>query len=377
MPDPTALKGDLNAGPADAPQGPSPLHATMALLLSFGVLGVIAYFTFDPGSFRQLVSRMNVWFLGIAVLTVVARIYLGGMRLRFVSNGKISAMGGVRGQLSWEFFSNVTPSAIGGAPLAAVYVSRNSDIRLGDSTAVMLFAMLLDQLWLAFCIPVLLGASTFFDVFPEKLGTVGTGALFTVFAGMLAWVVVFAYATLVRPDFLERIVNRIFRIRWLHRFQERARTEVVQLKRRANVLRAQPARFFIVGFLYTAVLWILRYLTLLFIVWCVVDDFDKILMLLRSAALLAGSLVMPTPGAAGGIEGLYALFIGPLIPESAIAPTLLTWRLMAYYIFVALGVYLTMHHVQRRKQDALEAQLPSENGAPQATPVETTPADQQ
>ena len=37
----------------------------------------------------------------------------------------------------------------------------------------------------------------------------------------------------------------------------------------------------------------------------------------------------------------------PLIPDALVAPTLLTWRLMGYYIFIALGAYLTVHHVHK------------------------------
>jgi uncharacterized membrane protein YbhN (UPF0104 family) len=55
---------------------------------------------------------------------------------------------------------------------------------------------------------------------------------------------------------------------------------------------------------------------------------------------------MPTPGGSGGIEGLYALFVGPLIPASLVAPTLLTWRLLGYYLFIAFGAYLFMHQLQ-------------------------------
>ena len=78
---------------------------------------------------------------------------------------------------------------------------------------------------------------------------------------------------------------------------------------------------------------------------------------------MLGAVVLPTPGGAGGIEGLYALMLGPLFPEALLAPTLLTWRLMGYYIFIALGVYLTVHQVHktiRRKKN--ERALAASNG---------------
>ncbi len=333
------------------PGRPSFAQVAVAVGLSLTVLLIIAYFTFDAGAFRSFFQQMNPLYLLVAVGTVGLRIIIGGKRLQFVSDGRIGYHMGLRGQLSWEFFSNVTPSAIGGGPFAALYVARDSDIRMGDSTAIMLFAMLLDQIWLAFCIPILLFSTLYINVFPDALGAVGTGAIMLVFLGMLAWLITFSYATLVRPDFLEKWIGKLFRIRWLRRFESRAETELRQLKRRAIVLRSQPPSFFLIGFAYTALMWILRFLTLFFVVWCVFDAFDKVLLLFRTAALLVGSLFMPTPGAAGGIEGLYALFIGPMIPAALLAPTLLAWRVMAYHVFIALGAYLTMFQVHRSRQD--------------------------
>ena len=278
-----------------------------------------------------------------------------GVRLRVLSENVANADSvartpdGERGSVAWDFMSAVTPSAVGGAPLAAYFVAKDNRIPVGEATAIMLFSMLLDQLWFAITIPVLLGASLVMDVFPQTLGRVGVGAALLYFVGMLAWVLAFAYTMLVRPDFLERLVNWLFSLRWLRRFQDRAAHEAQQLRSRAHILRDQPPHFYLMGLLLTAGTWMARYLTLVFIVWSVYAAADGLLLVLRTAAMLLGSLVMPTPGGSGGIEGLYAFFVAPLMPSAVVAPTLLVWRLLAYYLFIALGVYLTMHHVRRRR----------------------------
>ncbi|HMB93330.1 MAG TPA: hypothetical protein VKP65_20935, partial [Rhodothermales bacterium] len=68
----------------------------------------------------------------------------------------------------------------------------------------------------------------------------------------------------------------------------------------------------------------------------------------------------------------YALLLGPpLIPQALVAPTLLTWRLLGYYIFIVLGAFLSMHHMQqtiRRKQQA-ENNLPPSNGDGHSAPL--------
>jgi uncharacterized protein (TIRG00374 family) len=116
----------------------------------------------------------------------------------------------------------------------------------------------------------------------------------------------------------------------------------------AQMLRSQRPGFYVKGAILTLVPWISRYALSLFIIWSVYPGVDKLLVFLRSIALNLGSLAMPTPGGAGGVEGLYLLFLGPpLIPEALVAPTLLVWRLLSYYLFIILGLFVTLHYVQQ------------------------------
>lgn len=370
---PEAVPANGTAASATSPPikfGQTALH----ILLSLLVLGAIGYFTFDPGAFQQMLQTINPWWLLAAVGTVGLRVLFGGWRLSFISQGRLDLMAGIRGQLAWDFFSNVTPSAVGGSPFATLYIARDRNLPIGEATAFMLFSLLMDQFWLAAMIPLTLVAAFYLDVFPDTLGTVGTGAFVGYFLVMLTWVMVFGYATLVRPDVLQRLAARLFRFRLLRRFQERVIGELQKLGHHAELIRAQPLSFFLKGFLLTAGGWMARYLLGVFIVWSVFAEFDKLLFFLRTVAMMLGTMILPTPGGSGGIEGLYVLFLAPLMPKALVAPTLLTWRILGYYIFLALGIFLSMHQVQkslqRKRQDAKDEAAPSV-AAP--TPVSSAP----
>lgn len=364
--------------PAATPSSISFKRVFWPVLLSLVMLGVVAGFTFDPESFAEIVMRMNPWGLAAAVATLVVRVVAGGWRLSYISGGRIGLMAGVRGQLAWDFFSNISPSAVGGGPFAGVYVARDARMRIGEATALMLFAMLLDQLWFALTIPVVVVASFFVDVIPRSLGTIGAAAFLLYFGAMLVWVVGFGYATLYRPDLLERFARWVFRVKWLRRFRVHVEHEMRQLQRRARILRTQPARFYVNGMLLTALTWMSRYMLLFFVVWAVLDAFDGVLLLLRTAALMLGTIVLPTPGGSGGVEGLYALLIGPMLPKAAVAPTLLVWRVLGYYLFIGVGVFLSTHHVgqairRRHRAAAPDAAPEAEPGAPEPGPAENQP----
>ena len=283
-------------------------------------------------------------------------------------------MEGTRGQLAWDFFSNVTPSAIGGGPVATLYVAKDRGIPVGEAMAIMMFSILMDQLWFALSIPVVLAASFALEVIPASMGSVGLWTFIVVFVGMLGWAALFAYATLFRPSLMERLADRIFNFKYLSSFHDRVMDEMHMFTQRARALRAESLGFYLRGFLLTIGVWMGRYLLIVFIIWSVVPSFDKLLVFLRTIAMTLSSLVLPTPGGSGGLEGLYALFIGPLIPEALVAPTLFAWRFLGYYIFIALGAYLFLHQIQNLGTPASSTSTNGHEPEPTA-PISSTDTD--
>ncbi|MDT0631195.1 lysylphosphatidylglycerol synthase transmembrane domain-containing protein [Rubrivirga sp. S365] len=347
---PPAQGDPVESGAADVPAAPSVSLRPFAwsVALSAVVFGVIGYATFDPVAFRPFLRDARPWLLVAAVGTVVLRVVFGAWRLRVVSDGQIGLRRGVRDQIVWDFFAYVTPSAVGGGPFLAVFMARDRQLPLGEATSVVLFAMLVDQVWFALTIPVLLVAAVWLDVFPQALGTAGTAALLAFFVGYLAWVAVLAYGTLVRPDRMAGWVERLFRLRWLRRFAKRARGAMADMQARSRSLRSRSGGFYAKAFAVSLVPWICRYALAVCVIASVYPGVDQALVFARSAALQLGALVVPTPGGAGGVEGLYVLFLGPpLVPAALVAPTLLVWRLLSFYVFIGAGLVLVARHLAR------------------------------
>jgi hypothetical protein len=212
----------------------------------------------------------------------------------------------------------------------------------------MLFAMLMDQIWFALAVFILVTASLFVDVYPDALGTIGAGVFTTYFVAMMLWATFFAYSTLVRPELLQSFVRRIFKLKWLRRFQHRVEEELENWRERAKILRSQPPRFYMYGLVFAGIAWVFRYLVLFLIVSSVHHIPNAVQFIARTMAMLHLALILPTPGGSGGIEGMYALFFTePLIPKGFVAPTLLVWRFMAYYVAIGVGLVITTHVVDR------------------------------
>ena len=342
--------------PQDAPAGATNEPARVSLrplawssLLGLAVLAGIGAATFDAEAFGAFAADLRPSWLAAALATVAGRVVCGAWRLRHFSDGQIGWADGVRDQVVWDFFAYVTPSTVGGGPFAVAFIARDRQLPLGRATSVVLTAMLVDQVWFALTIPALLLAATALDVFPDALGTAGTGALLAFFVGYLVWVAVLAYGTLVRPDRLAAVVGRAFGWRPLRRFRDRAAEAMGEVEERSRVLRQRPAGFFATGFAITLVPWLCRYALAVCVLASVVPGLDAGLAFLRAAALQLGALAVPTPGGAGGVEGLYWLFLGPpLTPDALVAPTLLVWRFLSFYVFIAAGLALVARHVGGR-----------------------------
>ncbi|PAP74693.1 hypothetical protein B1759_17240 [Rubrivirga sp. SAORIC476] len=312
----------------------------LPVALSLAAVGVVLWATYEPGAFAKVRGTFNPWYLLGAVGAVALQITAGGLRLRYVSRGLIGSAAGIRAQLTWDFMSAVTPSAMGGAPFAAFFIAKENGLAYGQVTAVMLFTMIMDQIWFTLLIVTLYVSAIWLPVFPTTLGAAGIGTVAVYLAAMLCYFAFFAYATLFRPELLEWLAGKVVRLKWLRRFEEPVRRETRKLRNQAKILRAQSLGFYLIGAVYTLLYWAGRYGVVLLVALSFWRDFRHVLFVMRTAGLWLAGLAMPTPGGSGGIEALYVLYLSPLLPAGYGGPALLVWRALAYYGVLAMGLYV-------------------------------------
>ena len=327
-------------------------NIAFSFLLSTVVLVIVAWVTHEPGTYAAVKSSFRPGMFAAVVGIVVARVVLGGWRISYASRGHISLNGGIRGQLAWDFFSVVTPSVVGGGPIAAFFLARDQRISTGESTAVFLYLMVLDQLFFALTVPVVVIGSLFMPVLPASIGVVGTATIMAYFVVILLWVGALAYASILKPELLQRFANWIVRFKFLRRFQGRVERESELLSERSRAIRSQGPKYFLMCSALTLAVWIAKHMLVVLAIYCFQRNIDVVLVLLKSAALMLGSLIMPTPGGSGGVETLYAIFIGPVVDRPTLVPSLVVWRTLGYYIFLAAGAFLTMSHASTRRANA-------------------------
>ena len=336
--------------------------------ISGTAIAVVLWLTYEPGAFAAVRSTFNPWILLGAVGALGGQVAAGGLRLWHVSRGLLTARGGLRAQLTWDFMSAVTPSAMGGAPFAAFFVARENKVAYGEVTAFMLFVMLMDQLWFAVLIVVLYVSAIWVPAFPLNLGAAGIITVAAFLAGMLCYIAFFAYATLFRPELIERLAHWVVGFRWLRRFEGTVQRETRKLRRQSTVLRGQPLRFYLVGAGYTLVYWASRYGVVFLVALSFWRDFRHVLFVLRTAGMWLAGLAMPTPGGSGGIEALYMFYLAPLLPAGYGGPALLAWRSLAYYGLLVVGSFVAGGAVRALLAGEAPPADPPAPAAPAASP---------
>lgn len=70
-------------------------------------------------------------------------------------------------------------------------------------------------------------------------------------------------------------------------------------------------------------------------------DFFNFNIFARIILINTSALIVPTPGTSGGAEGLYAIFLNPVLPNGIIGAGILMWRLLVFYLPVIITGVLT------------------------------------
>lgn len=320
----------------------------IAISLSLSLIGlvVVLYYTYTPGTLERLqVKRLPG--LIIALLVALLRMWFSAQRLRHLSEMALSRMAAFRVSLVWDFASAVSPSTVGGAP-AATFAMAKENVSLGKSTAIVLYSVLLDQVWFAISIPALIILGFYFDIVPESVGIIGESVMLVMYLFLLGYAALLSYAVLINPASLKPVISAVFSLPFLRRFKDSVLSEVGNLEKTAFELKAQPPSFVAKAFFWTFWQWMGR----LWIPVIVILSFghtDPFLAFLRSFAMNLAGFFMPTPGGSGGIEGLFAIFMASLMERASyIGLAVFMWRFLTYYINIIIGIFAAMWYVKPR-----------------------------
>jgi len=307
------------------------LKATLfAALMSLVSIIFILYYT-DADISWELLSRVNGWFLLLAVALHVFSWMLYALRLKLLASmagHEITLPLSFRCTLASNFLAAITPSSAGGEPLR-IKVLADDGMSYGAATAVVISERLLDSIFFLTSLALFLMVSGFFAGFGLKVG-----AIFLVF--LLAFLA-FLRQLIIRPKRVARLME------WIKK-KTGNRAIILTIEREIWLFRdagiqlvRETMRCLPVLVVMTALIWFSDFLVPSALLAGMSQDPSILLSVTAQNILAIVGLLPLTPGASGiaelGMSYLYSTFVSPAL----LLPLIVLWRLITYFLNIVVG----------------------------------------
>ncbi len=322
-------------------------------------LGVVVFMfvrEFDPRAFDSMVfTWRSVLFLFFAVLLMMSRDIGYMIRIRVLTDNKLSWLQAFRVIMLWEFTSAVTPSAIGGTSVAILFINKEG-LSLGKSSAVVMATSFLDELYFVIMFPLLLLIVNVHRMF--AIGGVAGGSYLNEFFWFaiigysikFLYTLVISYGLFINPRGLKWLLLQIFRLSFLRKWRHNINEAGYEIIQSSKELVRKPFSFWLKAFGATFFSWTSRYwvVNMILLAFFVIPSIgEHFLIFARQLVMWIMQLIAPTPGGSGFAEVIFTRYLSDFIPVSdpAIAASIaialaLIWRLISYYPYLLMGVLI-------------------------------------
>ncbi|KUG17490.1 hypothetical protein ASZ90_012809 [hydrocarbon metagenome] len=307
------------------------LKATLfAALMSLASIIFILYYT-DADISWELISRVNGWFLFLAVALHVLSWMLYALRLKLLASmagHQIAFPLSFRCTLASNFLAAITPSSAGGEPLR-IKVLADDGMSYGAATAVVISERLLDSIFFLTSLAFFLMVSGFFAGFGLKVG-----AIFLLF---LLVSLAFLRQLIIRPKRVARLMEWIKKKTGNRAIVLTIEREIWLFRDAGIQLAKETMRCLPVLVVMTALIWFSDFLVPSALLAGMAQDPSILLSVTAQNILAILSLLPLTPGASGiaelGMSYLYSTFVSPAL----LLPLIVLWRLITYFLNIVIG----------------------------------------
>ncbi|MDX2302917.1 MAG: lysylphosphatidylglycerol synthase transmembrane domain-containing protein [Microscillaceae bacterium] len=302
-------------------------------------------------------AQVNYFWLGMALLVLLFRDLFYIIRIRYLTDKRLTWKGSFYTIVLWEFSSALSPSAVGGTAIASFLLLKEG-IGFGKSLAYVIVSAILDNSYFIVfgAIVLILNYSQVFpqgDIFHfENADPAYSTALkvtfYTSYTVITLYNLLMIYGLFVKPEFIKWLFVKITSIRWFKRWKRAALKQGEEVILSSAELKGKSWFYWATAIFSTILIWTSRY----FIVNCLISAFviispgDHTFILSRHVVLWVLLLIGITPGASGiaefAFKNFFIQFAGAL---SGIIAVL--WRVLTYYPYLLLGVIFLPRWVKR------------------------------
>ncbi len=302
---------------------------------------ILVAYLFITGEIRMLPQALtwprSAWIiLGVALMFVgwLVEAYILDVLARPIEH-PLAFGAALRSTFVLVFFNNVTPFSSGGQAMQSWSLWRHGGLPFGESIPLILNKFLLYQLVLSgCCVASVLYAWPLLDDAVVGINWI-VGLAFLVQLVILAALV----GMMVRPRTVRHVVGLVFSALKHTPLREkstaasaRITSELVVYEKSAGTLIKNPR-----DFLKLLLLTFVQLQFVLIVPYCICRAMGVTPPLLQclaaTAFVIMVSASIPTPGGAGGAEGMFAVIFSLFFPAgTSVAVAVLMWRVVTFYL---------------------------------------------
>lgn len=328
--------------------------------LGVGVFMIAREYSENPSVFSNLASLFTSYSflcLFIAFLFECNREFMYMYRLRLLTDDKLSWRKCFQIIMLWEFSSTVTPTSIGGSA-AALFILPMEGIAVGRSTAIVMLATLMDELFYIIITPIiilLIGSQTAFATefrfsvagwrFSE-INVFFIGYSFMMLLTLFILVAIFFYPNKFK-NFLYRLGKTRLLRRWEHKFKKTGDDILTSSKE----FKGKSFTYWLKVYGVTVFSWSSRFLVMNFVLMAfntgINTLFDNLVIYCRQLVMWIVLCISPTPGSSGVAEFTFPLFFTEFLPEGLQGILAMLWRLFTYYPYIIVGLLVLPYWTSR------------------------------
>ena len=286
-------------------------------------------------------SSRAVLALAGAVGLLVIRDLAYMTRVKILSMGEFSWRSSLNVVLLWEFASAITPSVIGGSPIA-IYLMKREGMTLGRSVSTVLATSLMDEFFYVLVVPlfiIIIGMDAFIPGGLSATAEMGLRVMFFTGYGIhCAITILILFVLFIAPSATRNLLLHIFRLPGLKRWSLKVEKVTQEWMLASESFKGATRGMWLKTLGVTCVSWTARFLILNAVLYIFFDSVQNLEVFARQLSLWIAMLVSPTPGASGIAEFSLPVFMqGVAVVGGA---TVLVWRLLTYFIYLIIGSLL-------------------------------------
>ncbi|HAI85423.1 MAG TPA: hypothetical protein DCL63_00350 [Firmicutes bacterium] len=324
----------------------------------FSVLGLLTLVKISGGldAWRDL-AHIDPIMLGIAFGLIVLTWLFDSLRMRALVHslgGSLSILEGMRISVMGAFVCNVTPFDTGGEPVQA-YLLIDKGLTAGQSTAVVAVKAIMN----AFARVSLGFAASAALLFSRSQWSLPLGMDIALSVGTTLYIIVFLFSlylvfkpekisVLVVPAVRNRFTMRFFKPETLDTALERIDHELREFREALQefISNRRPALAAVLLLSYAA--WIATMLIPAVVLTGLGLKTPYVQAMGVTIIFYLASAYAPTPGSSGAAELGFAALFSSIVPRAVLGLFVAVWRMITYYLNLALGGVLMALGFMRR-----------------------------